>query len=235
VSHWVRLRRTSVASERIGFVGGRTDESLRGSQAGWELSLSDIGFYEVVSGDAVRFVPGAARSRVNGSRPAARRRSIVHMLYQMTLMLAVLDPFVGVQAQQLVAVAGQPTHYTNYAAAYREAQRAKKPLLAILNPSEESSSVKVEEVRKTQQRRELLQKFVVVVIDTSTNHGETVNKLFNEQSLPHVSVIDRDQQWQLFRTSKKLQGEDWNRVLETFQNGEQTARLTLDVKLPCFT
>ena len=73
------------------------------------------------------------------------------------------------------------------------------------------------------------------IFDTSTDHGETVNKLFNEKSLPHVSVIDRDQQWQLFRTSKKLQGEDWNRVLETFQNGEQTARLNLDVKLPCFT
>ena len=157
------------------------------------------------------------------------------MFYHLTLMLAVLDPSVGIQAQQVAAAANQPTHFTYYAAAYREAQQAKKPLLVILNPAEESSAVKVEEVRNTQQRRDLLQKFVVVVIDTSTDHGETVNKLFNEKSLPHVSVIDRDQQWQLFRTSKKLQGEDWNRVLETFQNGEQTARLNLDVKLPCFT
>ena len=157
------------------------------------------------------------------------------MFYHLTLMLAVLDPTVGIQTQQVAAAANQPTHFTNYAAAYREAQQAKKPLLVILNPAEESSAVKVEEVRNTQQRRDLLQKFVVVVIDTSTDHGETVNKLFNEKSLPHVSVIDRDQQWQLFRTSKKLQGEDWNRVLETFQNGEQTARLNLDVKLPCFT
>ncbi len=157
------------------------------------------------------------------------------MLYQMTLMLAVLDPSVGIPVQQVAAIANRSTHFTDYAAAYREAQRVKKPLLVILNPAEESSAVKVDEVRKTQQRRELLQKFVVVVIDTSTDHGETVNKLFNEKSLPHVSVIDRDQQWQLFRTSKKLQGDDWNRVLETFQNGEQTARLNLDVKLPCFT
>ena len=157
------------------------------------------------------------------------------MFYHLTLMLAVLDPTVGIQTQQVAAAANQPTHFTNYAAAYREAQQAKKPLLVILNPAEESSAVKVAEVRNTQQRRDLLQKFVVVVIDTSTDHGETVNKLFNEKSLPHVSVIDRDQQWQLFRTSKKLQGEDWNRVLETFQNGEQTARLNLDVKLPCFT
>ncbi|MBC7815336.1 MAG: hypothetical protein IAG10_00385, partial [Planctomycetaceae bacterium] len=117
------------------------------------------------------------------------------MLYHLTLMLAVLDPSVGIQTQQVATVASQPTHFTNYAVAYREAQRAKKPLLVILNPAEESSAVKVDEVRKTQQRRDLLQKFVVVVIDTATDHGETVNKLFNEKSLPHVSVIDRDQQW----------------------------------------
>ena len=157
------------------------------------------------------------------------------MLYQLTLMLAVLDPTVGVQTHPVVAVVSKPTHFTNYTEAYREAQRAKKPLLVILNPAEGSSAVIVEEVRKTQQRRELLGKFVVVVIDTSTEHGETVNKLFNQKSLPHVSVIDRDQQWQVFRTSKKLQGEDWNRVLETFQNGDRTASLNLDVKLPCFT
>ncbi len=157
------------------------------------------------------------------------------MLYQLTLMLAVFDPTVGIQAQQVAAVVNKPTHFTNYSAAYREAQRAKKPLLVILNPAEETSAVKVDEVRKTQQRRELLEKFVVVVIDTSTEHGESVNKLFNQKSLPHVSVIDRDQQWQVFRTSKKLQGEDWNRVLETFQNGDRTASLNLEVKLPCFT
>ncbi|MFM9965954.1 MAG: hypothetical protein ACKV2Q_32635 [Planctomycetaceae bacterium] len=157
------------------------------------------------------------------------------MLFNLTLLLVMLDPSVGVQPRQVAAMTSSPTHFTNYTEAYREAQREKKPLLVILNPPEETVAVKVEDVRKTQQRRELLAKFVIVVIDTSTEHGETVNKLFNEKTLPHVSVIDRDQQWQVFRTSKKLQGEDWNRVLETFQNGEKTATLNLDVKLPCFT
>ena len=157
------------------------------------------------------------------------------MLFQLTLLLTMLDPSAGMPDQQQATLDGPSGHFTNYDAAYREAQQTKKPLLVILNPADESLAVKVEDVRKTQQRRDLLEKFVVVVIDTSTDHGETVNKLFNEKSLPHVSVIDRDQKWQLFRTSKKLQGEDWTRVLETFQNGEQTARLNLDVKLPCFT
>ena len=157
------------------------------------------------------------------------------MLYYLPLMLAMFDPTVGAQARPVTMATAVPSHFTNYTEAYREAQREKKPLLVILNPPEATSAVNVEDVRKTQQRRELLGKFVLVVIDTSTEHGETVNKLFDQKSLPHVSVIDREQQWQLFRTSKKLQGDDWNRVLETFQNGERTATLNLDVKLPCFT
>jgi hypothetical protein len=50
-----------------------------------------------------------------------------------------------------------------------------------------------------------------------------------------VAVIEREQQWQVFRTSRKLQGEDWNRILQTFQNGDRTASLNLDVQLPCPT
>lgn len=158
------------------------------------------------------------------------------MLYNVTLMLAMLDPSVGVQARQVAAVTNVPTHFTNYTQAYQEAQREKKPLLVILNPAE-GDTVTADDVRKTEQRRQLLEKYVLVVIDTSTKHGETVNGLFDrtDKSRPHVSVIDRDQQWQVFRTSKKLQGEDWNRILETFKNGESTARLNLDVQPFCPT
>ena len=41
--------------------------------------------------------------------------------------------------------------------------------------------------------------------------------------------------WQVFRTSRKLQGEDWTRILETFQNGDSTASLNLDVRPLCPT
>ena len=156
------------------------------------------------------------------------------MLTSLTLLL-LMDHSVGVQPQSLTA--SLPTHFTSYTLAYREAQRSKKPLLVVLNPGQESSEVPVHlgDVRKTQQRRTLLERFVVVEIDTSTNHGETIHKLFENKPLPHVAVIEREQQWQVFRTSRKLQGEDWNRILQTFQNGDRTASLNLDVQLPCPT
>ena len=149
-------------------------------------------------------------------------------LYALTL-LAFLDPSAGVAAQ--AASNASPAHFTDYAPAYQEAQRSKKPLLVILNPAEkgEQSPVTIEEVRKTQQRRELLEaKYVVVVIDASTKQGEVTHRLFNSKPLPHVSVIDRDQKLQAFRTSRKLQGDDWNKILETFQTGDSSVSLNLD-------
>lgn len=156
------------------------------------------------------------------------------MLTSLTLLL-LMDPSLGVQPQQVAA--NLPTHFTSYTLAYREAQRSKKPLLVVLNPGEDSPEVPVnlEDVRKTQQRRKLLERFVVVEIDTSTSHGQTVHKLFDNKPLPHVAVIEREQQWQVFRTSRKLQGEDWNKILQTFQNGDRTASLNLDVQLQCPT
>lgn len=156
------------------------------------------------------------------------------MLTSLTLLL-LMDPSIGVQPQQMAA--NLPTHFTSYTLAYREAQRSKKPLLVVLNPGEGSSEVPVhlEDVRKTEQRRKLLERFVVVEIDTSTSHGSTVHKLFENKPLPHVAVIEREQQWQVFRTSRKLQGEDWNKILQTFQNGDRTASLNLDVQLQCPT
>jgi len=156
------------------------------------------------------------------------------MLASLTMLL-LMDPTVGLQPQYLSA--NLPTHFTSYTLAYREAQRSKKPLLVVLNPGEETSEVPVhlEDVRKTAQRRQLLERFVVVEVDTSTDHGKAVHQLFDNKPLPHVAVIERDQQWQVFRTSRKLQGEDWNRILQTFQNGDRTASLNLDIQLQCVT
>ncbi|MCX7421337.1 MAG: hypothetical protein NT013_17585 [Planctomycetia bacterium] len=56
-------------------------------------------------------------------------------LFALTL-LAFVDPSAGVAAQ--AASNAAPTHFTDYAPAYQEAQRTKKPLLVILNPGVQS-------------------------------------------------------------------------------------------------
>ena len=157
------------------------------------------------------------------------------MVYGLALVL-LMEPAIGLAPSTVVELK-TPQQFQNYTAAYRAAQREKKPLLVILNPGRESDTVPVhlDDVRKTEQRRKLLDRYVLVEIDASTPHGETIHKLFDNKSLPHVAVIDRDQKWQVFRSNRTLQGNDWTRILETFQNGDSTASLNLDARPTCPT
>ena len=67
-----------------------------------------------------------------------------------------------------------PSSYDSYTQAYRAAKQAKKPMLVILNPAKGAkvSLISLEDVQKTRVRRDLLQNYVVAVIDTSTPHGQ---------------------------------------------------------------
>jgi hypothetical protein len=161
-------------------------------------------------------------------------------MFQGLALMMLLDPSAGIAsgiASQTLLSAFNRTHFDSYTLAYREAQRTQRPLLVILNPGPDSEvrPVQLADVQKTARRRQLLERYVVVVIDTTTPHGQTVHQLFGNQPLPHVAVIDRDQKWQVLRTSRKLQGEDWTRILEAFQNGDSTAQLNLDLPQQCLT
>ena len=149
------------------------------------------------------------------------------MLYSLAL-LVLMDPSIGVQPSQVDALKAS-VPFNSYTQAYHEAQRSKKPLILILNSGDaKQPPVQFVDLQKTKQRRELLDSYVVAVIDVSTEHGKTVHGLFENQPLPHVAVTDREQKRQVFRTSRKLQGEDWNLILTRFQKGESTAKLNLD-------
>ena len=119
----------------------------------------------------------------------------------------------------------ESTIYEDYKQAWRAGRAQNLPVLVILNPGAdaEGPSIDPDFLRRSGQRRDLLAKYVVAVIDTSTPHGQTVHKLFKSPSLPGVSVLDKQQKWQVFRTSQELSAEDWNLVLEKHQKGDPPA------------
>ena len=119
------------------------------------------------------------------------------------------------------------THFDNYSIAYRAARQSKRPMLVILNPPKESgkSSILLEDVRRTKERRKLLESYIVVLIDTGTEHGKIIYRLFGSEELPRVSIIGRDQQFQIFGTSEPLYGQLWTEVLDTYHSGEQVTSL----------
>lgn len=116
----------------------------------------------------------------------------------------------------------ESTIYDDYKQAYRAGRVQNLPVLVILNPGgeQEAAQVDVESLVRSSHRRKLLANYVVAVIDTSTPKGQTTHKLFESPALPRVSVLDREQKWQIYRSSKSLSAEDWNLVLEQHQNGE---------------
>ena len=126
----------------------------------------------------------------------------------------------------LVALGGSAsesaTVYDSYKAAWQAGRDKNKPVLVIFNPGADSTApgVDLSQVRLASYRRDLLANYVVAVIDTSTPEGQATHKLFESPPLPRISVLDKQQKWQIYRTSKALSAEDWNLVLEKYQKGE---------------
>lgn len=116
----------------------------------------------------------------------------------------------------------EPVVYDDYTPAFHAARSAKLPLLVILNSGQAPDQVGVElqDITKARHRRTLLQKFVIADIDTSTPRGQLILGLFRPAALPHVVVIDKEQKYQLYRSTTPRMPEDWNILLERFQQGD---------------
>lgn len=117
--------------------------------------------------------------------------------------------------------ANLPSHFTNYTKAYRAARHEHRPMLVILNPERNTGrhAIQLAHWQNTQQRRQLLQHFVVVVLDTGTPHGKTMHRLFGNEPLPHVAVIDDQQRFQIYRSSEPPSDQRLAEILETSQTG----------------
>lgn len=130
----------------------------------------------------------------------------------------------GIPAQQNLKENGD--YFQNYHRASRVARQSQKPLLMILGTEVASadSPVSLSKIRKTDERRQLLKDYVVVVIDAKTPHGRTVLKAYQAPKLPHVVVLDKRQEYQIFTTSEKLYGQRWTEILKTHRTGQRAVR-----------
>ncbi len=118
--------------------------------------------------------------------------------------------------------------YDSYTKAYWAASEAKQPMLVVLNPGTQAVSTTGESISvstleaQDPELRKVLQDYVVAEIDTTTEHGQQVYKLFGSPSLPRVVVIDDHQAKQVFRTSDHLQASTLRNVLVQYKDGAVT-------------
>lgn len=116
--------------------------------------------------------------------------------------------------------------FGNYSKAYWTAQQAHRPMLVILNPSGQSGSqqevITHETLQSDARTREMLDNYVVAIIDTGTKHGKAVHELFGSPQLPRVVVIDERQDKQVFQSSEHLAPSEFARILEQYRTNAAT-------------
>lgn len=124
--------------------------------------------------------------------------------------------------------ANADSKFDSYTKAYKQAGELSRPMLVILNPGVDAANrVNVEEMSVDK----ALTGYVVAEIDTTTAHGKRVHELFKSPSLPHVVVIDDNQQKQIYKTSGKLSADRLSEILSTYRDGGPT---TITAAKPIF-
>lgn len=115
----------------------------------------------------------------------------------------------------------ESTVYTDYREAWHAAQVQQLPMLLILKSGEDPADgrIDLELLQRSQQRRELMSKYVVAVIDTSTPGGARTHQQFASPQLPRLTVIDKNQKLQIYRAAAPQTAEDWNLVLNKYKDG----------------
>lgn len=140
------------------------------------------------------------------------------MSWSAALVLAFVGPMDSVKD---VNLAPAQSTFASYTQAWHAAHDAKRPMLVILNPPADQSAQAISEetLRGDESLQPLLDDYVLAVIDTGTEHGKQVHELFGSAPLPRVVVIDKEQKYQVFRTSQKLSNGRLAKVLSDHKEG----------------
>src|SRR5690606_26847505 len=109
--------------------------------------------------------------------------------------------------------------FDSYTQAYRAAGESHRPMLVILTDKQSEQAVPLAALQQSEASREVLEDYVVAVIDTTTEHGKQVHELFGAPALPRTVVIDQEQKKQIFRTSDTLRPETLTSVLKQYRDG----------------
>jgi hypothetical protein len=117
--------------------------------------------------------------------------------------------------------------FDSYTQAYQTAGETHKPMFVVLNPPvtevANREPISIEELRKDPKIGTLLEKYVVVVVDTGTEHGKQVHERFGSKPLPYIAVIDEKQKKQVYRTSEGVLKPQLEKVLTQYQDGVKAA------------
>ena len=106
------------------------------------------------------------------------------------------------------------TWKTHYGQAKRIAQAAKRPLLVVIEDSNQAENRINENTLDTTSREKLVhQDFELVRVDASTEYGKRVAQAFGVRRFPYTAVTDRASRRIVFRKSGPMSKSDWTVAL----------------------
>lgn len=121
--------------------------------------------------------------------------------------------------------------FDSYTKAYHAVSDSHKPMLMILNPSVEqvstASPITLEQLQADPNVGPLLDRYVVAVVDTGTEHGREVYRRFNSPVLPFAAVIDERLEKQVYRTDEPASLADVQAAVAKYKDGVPVTRVTL--------
>lgn len=132
----------------------------------------------------------------------------------------------------IAAMAGTPpgSWFDNYSAAWHRAQQERKPLLVVLEAGAGNLGQAAAVAYRSGDARaipagaateELLKKYVLCHIDTSTAYGQRMLRAFKADGAPFVSIIDITGKLQIFRKAGLMSEHEWEIALATYQDGRE--------------
>lgn len=128
----------------------------------------------------------------------------------------------------VAANAEQLKWHDNYGTALNVAKEQAKPLLVILeNPNDDARRVTQVAFRSEETSAELLRPYVLCRVDVTTEYGQRVARAFNADEVPHVSIIDKTGQVQIFKQSGPFTTEQWQATLTAHRAGNRKTAATM--------
>lgn len=127
----------------------------------------------------------------------------------------------------LLAATPQPPQWEpSYGKALKATRAGESPLLVVLDkPRTEEARIEPEllsEESVSGKEFELLRPYQLCHVDVSTDYGQEVAKAFRAESFPYVAIIDKTGSVVIFRTSGKIDAQEWEQALTVHKNGRRS-------------
>jgi hypothetical protein len=119
-----------------------------------------------------------------------------------------------------VTAKGELEWSSDYGKAKAAAAAAQRPLLVVLENSNEQATQFDDKLFEAKEIK-LIKQFQLCRVDVNTPYGKKVAEAFKVTKLPYTAITDKTAKYITFRGAGPMSREQWTEALETRKNGDK--------------